>query len=267
MSIVRTSIVGAISAVALWGGDSRLEAHCRSRLFLAPAYSAQASQSDLAETTWGDALPSAPISAGVSLATHCSWSEESSGGSTLVRDAAETEAPPLLPPAYARGSVEVAEPIGSAPYPHRWAVPAHPIYSYLAAGPYYYGVPSYYDPSWDAGRLARQSAQRGPVAKGRSDVYPALPYSEFANRQTTENANQDATRAQIVVRVPSDDARVYFEGQLMQTGGQVRTFTTPPLVRGRVYELEIRGVWQGDEPHTKRIEVRAGQTYTVELGK
>jgi uncharacterized protein (TIGR03000 family) len=286
MKIVRLSVVGALGALVFVSSASPIQAHFRSRqIFRTPAYCVNPSQSCFVEQTCGDVASFPVAEAGVCAGAGCNWSNECSGGCSQVSDVVtESVAPPLLEERVTAPLLHVPEvssivhapvvhaPVMHAPFAHPPMVkapyPAHPIYGYMAAGPYYYGVPHYYDPSWDWNRTdVRTNVPRGPVAKGRPDAYPALPYSEFAAQQAVESATVDNTRGTIVVRVPQENARVFIEGQLMRTTGLVRTFTTPPLARGRAFEMEVRGEWQGDEPHTKRVEVRAGQTTTVELGR
>lgn len=281
MKIVRLCVVGALSAFTLISSASPAEAHFRSRrIFRTPAYAVQPGQSCFVAETCGDIASFPTAEAGVCTGAGCNWSNECSGGCSQVSDAvAESAAPPLLEERVTAPLIHspithsiVQAPVFHAPVMHAPMVkapfPPHPIYGYMAAGPYYYGVPHYYDPSWDWNRAdLRTNVQRGPVAKGRPEAYPALPYSEFANQQAVESANVDNTRGTIVVRVPKENARVFIDGQLMKTSGLVRTFSTPPLTPGKTFEMEVRGEWQGDEPHTKRIEVKAGKTTPVELGQ
>lgn len=78
---------------------------------------------------------------------------------------------------------------------------------------------------------------------------------------------QDANRATVSVRVP-DDARVYFDGTLMQQTGTVRSFVTPTLPDSDAYLYEVKAEVdrQGQVvTQTQKVSVRAGRTTTVDF--
>ncbi|GEM_PF-6339524 len=119
-------------------------------------------------------------------------------------------------------------------------------YGYL---PYNYSAP------------ARDS---GPPARSRSSLYPAIPYAEFAAQ---EQQRASANRGYINVTVPTGNAKVWINGQLMTQAGKERSFMTPVLEStARMYSFDIRASWTDDfGTVTKQsaIQVRAGETKDV----
>lgn len=73
------------------------------------------------------------------------------------------------------------------------------------------------------------------------------------------------------VLLPAEDAKLYFFDKLMQTKGTERQFTTPPIVPGENYYYDIKAVWEPNNyttiTRTRRIDVKAGGSYTIDLTK
>jgi len=78
---------------------------------------------------------------------------------------------------------------------------------------------------------------------------------------------QDTNRATVSVRVPID-ARVYFDGTLMQQTGTIRSFVTPALPDSDAYLYEVKAEVdrQGQVvTQTQKVSVRAGRTTTADF--
>jgi uncharacterized protein (TIGR03000 family) len=89
-----------------------------------------------------------------------------------------------------------------------------------------------------------------PVVEGRND--PA----------------QNRTSAAIEVRLPTEDAEVFFDGDKTGQTGQVRVFTSPGLEPGKVYTYEVRARWYRNRDvvnMTQKISVTPGQRVTVDF--
>jgi uncharacterized protein (TIGR03000 family) len=74
-------------------------------------------------------------------------------------------------------------------------------------------------------------------------------------------------RATITVRVPND-AKVWFQGNLMEPRGTLRRFYSPPLRQGQEYEYEVQGQWtRGTEVVNvgRKIRILAGQHLDIDL--
>jgi uncharacterized protein (TIGR03000 family) len=75
--------------------------------------------------------------------------------------------------------------------------------------------------------------------------------------------------ARIKVRVPAEDAQVWFDDVLMKQGGLDRRFVTPALEKGSVYTIEVRASWRdaagNQRTQTRRLDVRAGSQQTLEF--
>jgi uncharacterized protein (TIGR03000 family) len=133
---------------------------------------------------------------------------------------------------------------GGPYYGWGWGYP----YAYSYYSPSYY--PSYYYPSsyWSSSP-AYGSTYSAPVQ--------AAYYSPISN-----------DRADVTVRLPSPDARVWIEGREMSQGGTVRLFESPSLAPGD-YSYTIRARWQQDgrmQDQTQTVRVRPGHGTTVNFG-
>jgi uncharacterized protein (TIGR03000 family) len=88
--------------------------------------------------------------------------------------------------------------------------------------------------------------------------YPSSPPKKPA---TPEAPRETGARAVLKVEVAAD-ARLYINGQLMQTGSAERAFDTPPLEKGKTYHYTLRAemVREGRTvSSTRRVAVRAGE--------
>jgi len=77
-----------------------------------------------------------------------------------------------------------------------------------------------------------------------------------------------ASPAEIDVRVPADDAAVWFEGVQTAQTGDYRTFESPPLDPGQTYTYDVRASWYEDGQavdQTRQVQVSAGQHVMVDF--
>ena len=109
--------------------------------------------------------------------------------------------------------------------------------------------------------------------------YPSAEYPSpvrklppaLLNEPLVEGRNdpaQNPTSAAIEVRLPTDDADIFFDGDKTSQTGQVRTFTSPGLEPGKVYTYEVRARWFRNRDvvnMTQKISVTAGQRVTVDF--
>jgi uncharacterized protein (TIGR03000 family) len=131
--------------------------------------------------------------------------------------------------------------------------------NYLSSSGYNYS-PDYtynYTPGYSSAP-AYQYSSSGVTGDVQS-FYP--PASESATPQGD-------TSAFVKVRVPAEDAEVWFEGSPTKQRGTEREFVSPPLTAGRNYTYEIRARWMenGREmDQTRRVPVRPGERVTVDF--
>ncbi len=77
----------------------------------------------------------------------------------------------------------------------------------------------------------------------------------------TEEPRRDLRSSVIKVRAPTPEARLYFEGMLVEGTGNERTFHTPALAAGRHFAYTIVAAWveNGREvTHEMCVEFFAG---------
>lgn len=70
-------------------------------------------------------------------------------------------------------------------------------------------------------------------------------------------------RATVVVRVPDESVKVFFENTPIELDGTETEFVTPMLVEGRQYHYTIR-VESGDESYEAKADVQAGAELVVQ---
>jgi uncharacterized protein (TIGR03000 family) len=73
---------------------------------------------------------------------------------------------------------------------------------------------------------------------------------------------------EIEVRLPSEDAKLFVDGEAMKSTGLVRSFTTPPQERIETFTYDLRAEWLVDglkTTHTKKVVGRAGERVVVEF--
>jgi uncharacterized protein (TIGR03000 family) len=76
-----------------------------------------------------------------------------------------------------------------------------------------------------------------------------------------------SARMTLDVHVPSD-AKVWFQGNLMDPTGSLRRFYSPPLRDGVEYLYEVQGMWsrRGEIVNVSRtLRVKAGEHLDVDL--
>jgi uncharacterized protein (TIGR03000 family) len=137
-----------------------------------------------------------------------------------------------------------------------WGYPSYGYYggySYPYYGNYAYSVP-YYADTWV------------PYQDYSSYATPATAtYQSFYPQDQQANSNT----ATVMVKVPTQDAQVFFDGQATNQRGMNRNFTTPALTPGKTYGYEVRATWTGplDAPvtQTRTIQVTPGQRTIVDF--
>lgn len=83
----------------------------------------------------------------------------------------------------------------------------------------------------------------------------------------TPKATAEATPARVRLHVAMD-AQVWFNGKRTASGGDWRTFVTPPLTPGRSYSYDVRIRWMEGRQTFERdrhVTVRAGQSVLVDV--
>ena len=88
-------------------------------------------------------------------------------------------------------------------------------------------------------------------------------------RPVSNSLTSTASPGRIRISVPTEDAKVWVEGQLMSSTGKVRKFVSPPLSQGIVYEydIEVRWTQQGQTRNqTRSVTIRSGDLLSVNLG-
>ncbi len=110
------------------------------------------------------------------------------------------------------------------------------------------------------------------VGGGTYKVYYPTPDASVKYYYQTPKAGVAVpeTTAQIEIKLPASDADLWIEGVRTTKVGAVRTFQTPNLVIGRVYEYEIRAYWndgtRNKPAKTQHVKIRAGdRTLRVEF--
>jgi len=83
---------------------------------------------------------------------------------------------------------------------------------------------------------------------------------------TSTTADKPAT---ITVMVPSADAQVWFDDNLVTQTGKERSLTTGNLADGKSYDYKVRAKWTDDSgkkvEQAKTVTVKAGQTSTADF--
>ena len=72
------------------------------------------------------------------------------------------------------------------------------------------------------------------------------------------------------VRLPSEDARVFIDGEPTKAVGAVRVFASPSHPTAKSLTYDVRAEWKVDgltTTHTKRVTGRAGERVVVEFAK
>jgi uncharacterized protein (TIGR03000 family) len=73
---------------------------------------------------------------------------------------------------------------------------------------------------------------------------------------------------EIEVRLPSDDAKLFVDGEATKTTGLVRVFATPEQTRADELTYDLRAEWKVDgltTTHSKRVTGRPGERVVVEF--
>jgi uncharacterized protein (TIGR03000 family) len=94
-------------------------------------------------------------------------------------------------------------------------------------------------------------------------IYPPVPLPAAG----MPAAPSPPAPANVVVQVPAD-AEVWFDGYKTRQTGARRTFTSPPLERGRTFTYEVKARWTQDgKPveRTQQVKVQGGETSEVEF--
>jgi uncharacterized protein (TIGR03000 family) len=95
----------------------------------------------------------------------------------------------------------------------------------------------------------------------------ATDQSNQGNMNQQQMPQQDANKALIVVRVPSN-AQVFFEGQPTTAQGPLRAFLSPAIDPNKDYTYDVKATWnQNGRPVTqeRHVRVHAGQRARVDF--
>jgi len=108
----------------------------------------------------------------------------------------------------------------------------------------------------------------------RSSFNPDAPLPSSSSLVSVSGVNGFASmrtrpteRATIVVHVPND-AKVWFQGNLMDPKGTLRRFYSPPLRQGAEYLYDVQGTWtRGTEVVnvSRKVRVLAGDNLDIDL--
>ena len=104
---------------------------------------------------------------------------------------------------------------------------------------------------------------------GGYDTVPFSPPTSVPSERDTYRPTviDERERGVIIVRLP-EDARLFAEGQQLTLKSDQRRFVTPPLPSDRdaVYNLRVEYTRDGEViSRTKRVQIRAGESKTVEF--
>jgi uncharacterized protein (TIGR03000 family) len=155
-------------------------------------------------------------------------------------------------------------------YPYRYSYGLYPSYG-SGYYPYYYSdygtypdlsssLPTDPGPGGDSAGQAvtaypdDTSSAIAPATGGQSD-YPT----------TTTTQQQQDSIAHVTATLPSD-AKVWFDGTLMNSTGSVRDFKTPTLVPGSRYYYDVKATWNQNGrqvTQTQRVKITAGAHVNV----
>ena len=162
-------------------------------------------------------------------------------------------------------------------YRHQWYYPWYAYYNF-SMGPY---------ANWMAGGGYAGYANHGPAGMYYSHKPPAEPYigswytgspalpsylstpagTPKQDEKKDEKPKDKDDKGKVTVTLPAD-AKLLFNGVAANGTGGVRTFQTPPLQPGQIYQYELTAevVRNGRvERATSTVLVRAGETATVAL--
>jgi len=106
-----------------------------------------------------------------------------------------------------------------------------------------------------------------PIGGGYSTT--KQPYSKTGSESSTYQPNAQ-NRGVVVVKVPSANALVWFNGKLDEGNGAVRVFQTPELAAGKSYEYPVRVTFmRGGQPVTqdRTVTVTAGNRAVLDFTK
>ena len=158
--------------------------------------------------------------------------------------------------------------VAPVPYPN-WDYPPHWIYSYMR---------------WDSPNTGYTGTRRvdntddrpGQNFRGRDNLYPAVPYSEYMKDQKSPvpppaaKPAPTADKALLEIRMPVEKARLYFDGKEAIGDGETRIFHTPALKAGQTYTFNLKAAWPGgllddDLSSEQTVSFRAGEHKIVDL--
>jgi uncharacterized protein (TIGR03000 family) len=149
------------------------------------------------------------------------------------------------------------------PYPG-WGYPPHWIYSYMFTDPAYR-------------RPARNlDNETGKTYPGRDTLSPAVPYADYLKdqkellkaREIAAKPAPTADKALLEIHLPTEKAKLFFDGKEASGEGETRTFLTPPLKSGESYIFNVKATWAGfpdDFSSEQTVTFRAGDHKKVDL--
>jgi uncharacterized protein (TIGR03000 family) len=100
-----------------------------------------------------------------------------------------------------------------------------------------------------------------------TSAYTPVPVPMPATGSTTATTTDKP--ATITVMVPSADAQVWFDDNLVTQTGKERTLTTGNLADGKSYDYTVKAKWTDENgkkvEKTRNVTVKAGQTSTADF--
>jgi uncharacterized protein (TIGR03000 family) len=104
-------------------------------------------------------------------------------------------------------------------------------------------------------------------------TYPTQPYANDGSTGAYESfyppqTSQPDNTVHVRVRVPAQDAEVWFQDARTDQRGTVREFESPELTPGFNYSYHIRARWMDNgkvRDQTRAVTVRAGQSVSVDF--
>jgi len=145
------------------------------------------------------------------------------------------------------------------------------VYPYVSLGWGSYGYPGYYysysyPQTYYSYPQTYYSYPQTNYSAPRSSLY----YDPSLSSSSAIDSNASANRASVDVIVSDPNAELYIQGQLMAGSGNMRSFISPDLEQGKVfnYTISVKNRATGlKAEETRTVEVRAGSRAVVDFTK
>jgi uncharacterized protein (TIGR03000 family) len=156
-----------------------------------------------------------------------------------------------------------------SPYPGIWAPVPYPNWNYPP-----HWIWSYMRPDVPGDRNG-DSLGSGRTYRGRDTLDPAVPYSDYLRGQKDVLKGRDdakpgaaANKAVLEIRMPTETAKLFFDGKEATGDGETRTFSTPVLAPGQTYQFTLKAAWPGlinDLTNEQTVSFQAGDHKKIDL--